>query len=186
MARVDSGAPHRHLSGADTLPARVPSAPSRWDFVLPPQRFRGRLKPFLTYALMVGLPTLGVLGVLHAGSGLRAPYAVGGEWKVTAGPLVDSAFVMQQSGEHVSLVLHGSRLAGRLRRDTLELSSDGTLASHASVCGPERGTTLRALVDASVHPRRMRGALTSRGSGCPAVQVEAELVPRAHRAAGGR
>jgi hypothetical protein len=133
------------------------------------------VKSLLTYVVLVGLPTAGVLGVLNAGRSLRAPYAVGGEWRITAGPLADSAFVVQQSGVHVAVVLGGSRLGGRLRGDTLEVRGAGTGA--AGACGPEGGTTLTATVDASARPRRLLGTLARGGAECAAVPIEAVHVP---------
>lgn len=135
------------------------------------------MKSFLTYALMVGLPTAGVLGILHVGRGLRAPHAVGGEWRIDAGPLAGSALVVEQSGEHVSVILPlkpERRLRGKLRGESLELAHAGTRITHMSACGAERGTTLRASVDAS----RMTGAVTVGGAGCPSIPIEATRAPK--------
>ena len=117
---------------------------------------------------MVFLPIAGVLGVLHAGRGLRAPHAIGGEWRL-AGELAGTSFVVNQSGEYLSIDLSTGgnvRLRGRLRGDTLEL--DGP--------GPEScPTSLRAVLDASTRPRRMTGALVR---GCAPRAIEATHAPR--------
>lgn len=131
---------------------------------------------------MVCLPIGGVLGVLHAGRDLRAPHAIGGEWRIGAGPLAGSAFVVQQSGEHLSLVLPmngGIRLRGKSRGDTLELSHRGAAGSAA--CSPARGATLRAVLDRSTQPARMKGAATVGGEHCPPISFVASPAPRPGR-----
>jgi len=130
---------------------------------------------------MVCFPIAGVLGVLHAGRGLRAPQAIGGEWRIGAGPLAGSTFVVQQSGEHLSLVLPvkgGIQLRGKSRGDTLELSHSGSAITHTESCEPVRGTTLRAVLAA---PGRMRGAATVGGEHCPAIPFDAARAPRPGR-----
>ena len=137
---------------------------------------------------MVGVPTAGVLGVLQAGRGLRAPHAIGGEWRIGAGPLADSTLVVQQSGEHLSLVVPvngGVRLTGKLRGNEVELTSPDTWHTPAGRCTPDRLTTLKARVDASASPRRLRGTLVTGAAGCPSWPIDATHVPRAAPRAGG-
>jgi len=129
------------------------------------------VKSLLTYVLMVGGPVAGVLGVLHAGRDLRAPRAIGGEWRIAAGELAGTSFVVEQSGEYLSIdvpVEGGVRLRGKLRGDTLELDGPG-----AGSCP----TSLRAVMDPSAKPRRMTGALTDKG--CATRAIGATHAPRA-------
>jgi hypothetical protein len=132
---------------------------------------------------MVFLPVAGVLGVLHAGRGLRAPHAIGGEWRIGAGPLAGSTFIVQQSGEHLSLVLPvkgGIQLRGKSRGDTLELTRGGTMTTAAEPCSPVQGMTLRAVLDA---PGRMTGAATVGGEHCPPIPFDASRAPKPGRKA---
>jgi len=125
---------------------------------------------------MVLLPIAGVLGILHAGRGLRAPHAIGGEWRIGAGPLAGSAFVVQQSGEHLSLVLPvkgGIQLRGKSRGDTLELRNRGLPITHTEYCDPVQGTTLRAVLDLTAAPGRMRGTAVIGGDHCPPIPFDA-------------
>lgn len=137
------------------------------------------MKSFLTYLVLVGFPAAGLLGILHVGRGLDAPRAIGGEWRIAAGPLAGSTFIVQQSGEHLSLVLPvggGIQLRGKSRGDTLRLRHPGAAITHAEACSPVQGTTLRAVLDLSAG-LRMKGAATVGGAGCPAVPFEAERAP---------
>ena len=138
---------------------------------------------------MVCLPVAGVLGVLHAGRGLRAPHAIGGEWRIAAGPLAGSTFVVQQSGEHLSLVLPvegGIQLRGKSRGDTLELRHRGLTVTPAEPCSSAGGTTLRAVLDFTAAPGRMQGAATVGGEHCPPIPFDAARAPRPGRSAVSR
>ncbi|MBD0321213.1 MAG: hypothetical protein ICV87_12810 [Gemmatimonadetes bacterium] len=134
------------------------------------------MKSFFTYLFLVGIPAAGLLGILHVGRGLDAPRAIGGEWRIAAGPLAGSRFVVQQSGEHLSLVLPvkgGVQLRGMSRGDTLELAHAGSALTHTEACDPVRGTTLRAVLDFSAGAR-MRGTARVGGSAaCPPIPFEA-------------
>ncbi|HEY0155134.1 MAG TPA: hypothetical protein VGB92_24190 [Longimicrobium sp.] len=144
------------------------------------------MKSLLTYVMMVFLPIAGVLGVLHAGRDLRAPHAIGGEWRIGAGPLAGATFVVQQSGEHLSLVLPvrgGIQLRGKSRGDTLELRNGGLPITHTEYCDPVQGTTLRAVLDLTAAPGRMKGAATVGGEHCPPIPFDASRAPKPGRKA---
>ena len=162
--RVDRGAGSRHFPGLfyPVFPRPVEA-----------------LKSFFTYLVLVGFPAAGLLGILHVGRGLDAPRAIGGEWRIAAGPLAGSTFVVEQSGEHLSLMLPvdgGIQLRGKSRGDTLRLSHAGSAISGAEACSPVQGTTLRAVLDLSAGVR-MTGAAAIGGDGCPAIPFEAERAP---------
>lgn len=64
----------------------------------------------LLYLLLVGLPLAGLLAVLRLGSGIEAPPAVGGAWRVVAGgrcSVPGRLFRVEQSGRFVHVVLPG-------------------------------------------------------------------------------
>lgn len=136
------------------------------------------MKSFFTYLVLVGFPAAGLLGILHVGRGLHAPRAIGGEWRIAARPLAGSTFVVQQSGEHLSLVLPvdgGILLRGKSRGDTLELKHSGSAITRAEACGRVQGTTFRAALDLSAR-MRMKGAATI--GACPPIPFEAARAPK--------
>ncbi|HEX8670613.1 MAG TPA: hypothetical protein VF710_01940 [Longimicrobium sp.] len=146
------------------------------------------MKSLLTYVMMVFIPIAGVLGVLHAGRDLRAPHAIGGEWRIGAGPLAGSSFVVQQSGEHLSFVLPvkgGIQMRGRSRGDTLELRNGGLPITRTEMCDPVGGTTLRAVLDLATVPGRMKGSATVGGEHCPPIPFDAVRAPKPGRKGGG-
>jgi hypothetical protein len=80
---------------------------------------------------MVGVPVLGLLGILEAGRGIRAPRSVGGEWSLTVDPVTgcanppgsilwQRAFNISQSGTEALITLSDGRAT------TLEATVNGT------------------------------------------------------------
>ncbi|MGA9836825.1 MAG: hypothetical protein WBQ26_05880 [Gemmatimonadaceae bacterium] len=72
------------------------------------------------YAPLVGIPLLAVLGLLHAGSGLHAPQAIRGEWRVqlVAPAAAPSACVASLTGDSLhslSIVQSGPEASVTLR-----------------------------------------------------------------------
>src|SRR5579871_1063586 len=64
--------------------------------------------------LMVGVPVLGLLGILEAGRGIAAPLSIGGEWAVEGDNLsrcagIPSGFTISQSGVAAQITLHDAR-----------------------------------------------------------------------------
>lgn len=138
------------------------------------------------YALLVIVPLAALAAILRAGSGLRAPHHVGGEWRVdvpgypAAAKLGDSLqLTLVQSGVHVSVGLDGAELRGRLDGDSLTAERRDTYMPVAACY--RGGLVLRARVDTVARPLRMAGTIgtTQRGD-CP------ELPFTAVRAEGGR
>ncbi len=99
-----------------------------------------KMKLLITYLTLVGLPVLGVLGVLHVGRGLTSPVSVSGSWNVEVSrqlsgysscedvlrqsqPLV---LTISQSGPHVFLSFDNNKkikLAGAIESTSVNASS---------------------------------------------------------------
>lgn len=120
------------------------------------------MKALTYYLLLVGIPVLGVLGVLHLGQGLTAPKAVAGTWTLEAVSLPSEktactalkeaararTFAVEQSGPRLTLELGELRADGHIDGDVV------------------RATSPLLLVDAGVEPSgAMRGVLTF--AACP-------------------
>lgn len=139
------------------------------------------MKAITNYLLLVGIPVLGVLGVLHLGQGLAAPKAVAGTWafeavsprseNATCAALKEAArvrtFAVDQAGPRLALEVGELRADGRIDGDVV------------------RATSTLLLVDASVEPSgTMRGVLSF--PTCPASPLLAFTAARQlGRGAGG-
>jgi hypothetical protein len=151
----------------------------------------------VAYVLLVGLPLLGLAGVLKSGHSLIAPISVDGVWKIEAdarpfaSPSCDqiaSSFaagsaVISQSGK--SLVLTFGNSAKTVASATLEGKTLTAAfvpvrdASRDSRCGDQL-ITLTATVDPGVEPRSLSGVLAV--NGCPSCapwEFRAVRQPRA-------
>jgi hypothetical protein len=138
---------------------------------------------FVSYVLLVGLPLLGLVGVLGAGRNLKAPVPVGGTWDFQADLNAANAqsclaslglgraiaLEISQSGRNLTLTL------GTLPKVTLQATLDGTelstdLTSPASSrveggCTDAAGLSLKAEVGPKADPQVISGALSI--SSCP-------------------
>lgn len=133
------------------------------------------MKSLLLYLGLVGLPLAGLLGILHLGSRLEAPPAVGGAWAVTAAPgaALPDTLHLSQSGVHLSVTAGGARLGGRI---------GGHAVSAASAAGEEAcAASLEARVDTAAG--RMAGTLALPPR-CERVSFEALRRPPAKRGGG--
>lgn len=151
------------------------------------------------YILLVGLPLLGLAGVLRTGRSLTAPISVDGTWKIEADPgriatqpcpqsaSVFSSFVISQSGTTFVLTLNNGAktvASGVIDGRTLKASVVPAQESASkSGCG-DQPLTLTATVDPATEPRSMNGAVSVTGcASCAPVGFHAVRQPRA--AAGG-
>ncbi|HUE00950.1 MAG TPA: hypothetical protein VMR62_15370 [Bryobacteraceae bacterium] len=105
----------------------------------------------MVYLLVVGVPLVGLLGILRAGHGLRAPLSIGGEWsmavdKEPACPsppgsiLWQLAFTVSQSGNDALITLSdgvGTALEGTINGEALT-----TRAFTATIRGTQGARTL--------------------------------------------
>lgn len=110
------------------------------------------MKAVLHYLVLVGIPILGVLGLLRIGSDLKPPVSVGGEWQLelTASTLTDAGcaslfaegiqpvLTVSQSGLHLVLELNTvekTSFKGRLTELTITTTTkkSETVAFQATV-----------------------------------------------------
>jgi hypothetical protein len=150
----------------------------------------------IVYILLVGVPLLGIVGVLKAGRHLTAPISVNGTWSVSAdsaplspGPcgegssLSHSSLVISQSGKNLSLAFDGSArasgdgsLEGATVKAPLQLMRD---ASRGAGCAAAQPLTLTASVNPQSDPRSLTGSITVDGcAACAPVAFHALLQPR--------
>jgi hypothetical protein len=112
------------------------------------------------YLLMVGVPVLGLLGILRAGRGLSAPPSVGGEWALSADPTVNCAnppgslqrqlaWSISQSGTQALITLADGHAT------TLEATIDGATLTSKSPMG-----SIAATIAGSLDQRTIEGKIT--------------------------
>jgi hypothetical protein len=139
----------------------------------------------VAYILLVGVPLLGLAGVLKAGHALTAPISIDGTWALETSPatlfgqtLQNSLLTISQSGNGLVVSLNNGlnttgtgTLAGAAMDATLSMPS--TAADH---CGSDATLALKATIDSKVEPRTMLGTISVKGCGS-----SAELSYRAVR-----
>jgi hypothetical protein len=129
------------------------------------------MKLLVTYLLLVGLPVIGVLGVLEVGRSLTPSLSVSGHWKVEigrragansscadffdeSGPLTLS---ISQSGPNLSLLFESTRklkLDGEIESTSLKATRTGSPDDDAEL------VQLKATFDPKTNPERLIGALS--------------------------
>jgi hypothetical protein len=155
---------------------------------------------FLAYAVLVGLPVLGLLGALKAGRKLTAPISIDGAWRLEAdsaklstlscgkalAEFSDSALTISQSGTNFTLSFNGpkSEGAGTLAGTSLNATFVPSREWLAQAdCGVDRKMILVATVNPDATPRSLTGVLSA--SNCPtcgAVEFRAVRQAPARRA----
>ena len=145
------------------------------------------MRHLISYLLFVGIPLLGLLGVLQLGRGIEAPRAVHGRWAVAPMPAsgrvctryllseADSTLTISQSGRQLTATL-GPRgdvaLRGTLAGDQVTL--EGVIQPEATprhvACEVGDTLWLTARVAAGAESRRLHARLWSSAcADCPAV-----------------
>ena len=156
----------------------------------------------VAYIVLVGLPLIGLAGVLKAGRKLSAPLSIGGTWKLQAdsnriiagpcGEAIDPSGItlnILQSGTNVSMSLEGAAVAqgsGALEGNTLHIPL--TLAKPAAnaSCSSAQSFTFNATVDPKSDPRQLSGILIADAcSSCSVSSFHATRQPRPTTGAGG-
>ena len=147
----------------------------------------------IAYIFLVGLPLVGLVGVLKTGRGLQAPLSINGVWKLesddptllaqlcmrSVAPLRDTDAVIAQSGNsfaiHLEYLRSGTVGWGTIQNTTLwaAIPETGDFA-----CGPDRAITLRGTVNPNTMPRSMR-LVISIASCASCVPVEFHAVLQA-------
>lgn len=128
----------------------------------------------LAYIVLVGVPLLGLAGILGGGRKLSAPVSVSGSWKVSAdqdrfgtNPCAkvlsgsNAAFTISQSGKSFVLSVARSSLAqssGTIEGTTLRADLTPIAVSHDPACST-KPLSLIASVDSTSDPHSLHGVL---------------------------
>jgi histidine ammonia-lyase len=149
----------------------------------------------VAYILLVGLPLLGLAGVLRSGRSLTAPVSVDGTWKLEAdsrpisqpcakaiSSLSSAPLVISQSGKSLALTINGApKTAGQgaIEGKNITAAFD-SLAALTSSCGNGSRIKLTAIVDPKSEPRSLAGYLLSADCvSCEPVPFHAVRQPKA-------
>jgi hypothetical protein len=137
------------------------------------------MKSVLLYLVLVGLPVLGILGLLRVGQTLSAPISLAGTWTAQLSlPDLDSStggpgrhpsqpmvLTITQSGSHVVLMFDDDQrttLVGKIQGATIDAATlahhGGTAAIYASDFG-SIPRSFRASIDRQAEPHRLVGVL---------------------------
>ena len=155
----------------------------------------------IAYVLLVGLPIVGLVGVLKRGRSLTAPISVDGVWQVQADPIQvaalpcgkalaynpDTALAISQSGRNFTLTLvNGPKSTGSGVLDGTALTASvvpSAAWSEVAGCGTGRELSLVATVDPKTDPRSLAGMLSvSNCPSCASVKFHAvRLAPPAKK-----
>ena len=140
------------------------------------------MKWLAAYALLVAVPLAALAAILRAGSRLRAPVEVAGEWRMQVpgfpadpGDAAPRTLSIAQSGTHLSVTFDRSELRGTLTGDSLEAGRGETWTPVAACY--RGGLVIRARIDTAARPSRMAGTVGMLKPRCPdlpftAVRVE--------------
>ena len=149
----------------------------------------------VAYIILVGMPLLGLAGVLKVGRGINAPYSIDGTWKLdpasirptgqscdkALAALSASSFVISQSGQTLMLTLNNAAkisAQGSLQGPNLKVLLGMTDASAAG-CTAGQPLMLTATIDPKAEPRSLTGALSVGGcASCTAVEFRASRQPK--------
>lgn len=133
----------------------------------------------VAYVCLVGIPLLGLVGILHGGRRLRAPLSVGGNWNLTAdfspwtgkpcGDLLagikQPAFNISQSGAMLVFTLNDPQAAtfdGTLRGTELTAGADASSVSVSDACSPAEAISMNAVVGETGVQAALSGTLRLR------------------------
>jgi hypothetical protein len=155
----------------------------------------------IAYILLVGLPLLGLAGVLKIGQRVSAPISVDGVWKLdldakglVSGPcskqlasLQASSMTISQSGKNLVLALDAAsknaaagNLEGSAFNGNIPLDTDA--AADAPACGKNSVLAVVATVDPKTEPRFMTGTIAVTGcSSCTPIKYRAVRENRSRR-----
>jgi hypothetical protein len=143
----------------------------------------------LFYILLVGLPILGLIGVLRRGRSLTPPISVDGSWKVQTDGIAalpcgksspgasDVTVAISQSGETFTMNVAGTQkqtIFGVLDGTTLKATGPSSAWPGENSCAGGRDFSLLATVDPKANPRALAGTISlSDCSSCAPVQFRA-------------
>ena len=155
----------------------------------------------IAYILLVGLPIVGLVGVLKKGRSLTAPISVDGVWQVQADPVrvaalpcgrtlastPETSLAISQSGRNFTLTLvNGPKSTGSGVLDGTSLNASvvpSAAWSEEAGCGNGRELSLVATVDPKTDPRSLAGKLSVNNCpSCTSVEFHAvRLAPPAKK-----
>ena len=156
----------------------------------------GRISPtnrnfIIAYILLVGLPLLGLAGVLRAGHNLSAPISVDGAWTLQTETatlcgqtLQNSVLTISQSGNDLVVGLDpGLKTTGTGTLTGATIDATLPLAEMpAGYCGSESGLALNAAIDSKAEPKTMLGRISVKGcAACTVVSYRAVRQDRPTR-----
>ncbi len=138
------------------------------------------MKSIFLYAFLVGVPILGLLGILRLGEGLTPPVSVGGAWsvEVSSQTVVDDSacgnslihsdqpvLSISQSGPRLLLTFNNAEkttLAGEIHDVTITAGVGPESAPTAAKASDDDvgAIHLEASLDRQTEPDRLLGALT--------------------------
>ena len=150
----------------------------------------------IAYILLVGVPVIGLVGVVEAGRNLIAPLSVDGAWRIQAdfdqlasshclkslGSIRDTDLMISQSGKNLIITLSdGSKATGSGIIEGTRLTA--SVQPSESRAGTGRGNdgllALNATVDQKAAPGFFEGLLSVGGPSCTPVQFRAVRSDRA-------
>jgi hypothetical protein len=155
----------------------------------------------IAYILLVGLPLIGLAGVLKTGRHLAAPIAIDGTWKMdiqtanTAGQscekaissLSASSFGIAQSGKTLTMTLQNPSKTsgdGSLEGSSLNVPLTTTDSSIAG-CAAGQTLVLTATIEPNSNPRSMGGVMwVTDCPSCAKIQFHAVRQPKSPAGAG--
>jgi hypothetical protein len=132
----------------------------------------------LFYILLVGLPILGLIGVLRKGRSVSAPISVDGSWTIQTNSLgalpcgnspvgsPDQTLAISQSGETFTLSLAGAQkepIFGVLKGTILKASGPSSAWPGENGCASGHDFSLLATVDPKANPRSLSGTVSLNG-----------------------
>jgi len=126
----------------------------------------------VAYILLVGVPLLGLAGVLKAGHALTAPISIDGSWTLATSPatgfgqtLQNSVLTISQSGNGLVVSINGglnTTGAGTLAGATVDAALP-LPATAAYQCGNDATLALNAAIDSKAEPKTMLGTISVKG-----------------------
>jgi len=156
----------------------------------------------VAYASLVGIPLLGLIGIVHGGRRLRAPLSVGGNWNLradftpwagkTCGNLLSvtrqPAFSISQSGTILVLALNNAQATafrGTIQGTELTAGAEDPSAGGDAACDPEEAIHLNAVVKKTGAQATLTGTLKL-NSCATCAPVAFEAVRQASAKKGGQ
>lgn len=149
----------------------------------------------IAYILLVGLPLVGLAGVLKTGRTIKAPVSIDGTWKIDStspraggqfcekaiAALSTSSFAISQSGKTLTVTLHNpAKTSGQgFLEDTNLGAALATTDSSISDCPAGQILILTASIAPNTNPRSMTGSLSVKDCpSCAGIEFHAVRQPK--------